>query len=308
MKTQKIIGLLSLFFITILSSCSSDSSGNSTANSSLSASIDGQSWNSIQNGVAASVTSINDNGISENVLQIIAAKADQSTIMLQFPIDNLSVGTYTFAGEGSGMLNYSNLTSFALFSSSATQGTFTITISEVNLTQKTISGTFSGTVYDLMESGTSKQITNGIFQNVDFGTAGIYSNGYMSLSRNNGAVFTMSDATPASSKILIVESSFDNSVTVSGSSLGIDNNFGVYAVSFPKDVTPGTYAITADGDFTAGYSNSNDEQGDYMVSAGSITVVSHVGNTVKATFNYTATLGTTTVTISQGELEITHLD
>ena len=308
MKTKFSFGVLALFFFTSLLSCSSDSDGNSTASSSISAKIDGQTWNSIQGGVTASVTSLDDEGITKNVLQVIAIKADQSTLTLQLPIDNLIEGTYTFDSESSGMLSYSNLTALSFYSSGAApEGTFSITISNVNLTQNTISGTFSGTVYDFTESGDSKQITNGVFQNVKFGTTGVYSNGYMSLSKNNGGVFTMSDATPGSSKILIIESSIDNSVNVNGYSLSIDNNFGIYRVTFPKDVTPGTYDFTANGDFKAAYSNSNEEQ-DYAVSSGSITIVSHVGNTVKATFSFTATLGASTVNISQGELEVTHLD
>ncbi|WP_432670288.1 DUF6252 family protein [Flavobacterium sp. SM2513] len=308
MKTKFSFGVLALFFFATFLSCSSDSDGNSTANASISANIDGQSWSSIQNGVTATVTSLEDEGITKNVLQVIAIKADQSTITLQLPIDSLVEGTYTFDSESSGMLSYSNLTAFSFYSSGAApQGTFSITISNVNLTQNTISGTFSGTVYDMMDSGDSKQITNGVFQNVKFGTTGVYSNGYMSLSKNNGGVFTMSDANSENSKILIIESSIDNSVNVNGYSLSIDNDFGIYAVTFPKNVTPGTYAITTNGDFKAAYANPNDE-GDYTVSNGSITIVSHVGNTVKATFTFTATLGAATVNVSQGELEVTHLD
>lgn len=306
MKTQKILGLVALFFITILSSCSSDDGGNSTVNSSLSAKIDGQPWNSIQGGVNASLSSVDTEEGTQNVLQIIAAKMDQTTMTLQFPIDNLTEGTYTFTGDSAGMLSYSELSTFSLYSSSSENGSFTVTISEVNLTNNTITGTFSGTVYDIMESGSSKEITNGVFQNVDFGTTGVYSNGYMSVAKNNGDVFTMSDENPTASKILIIESSFDNSITVNGYALTTDANFGIYSVTFPKNTTPGTYEITTDGDYKAAYAGNEAE--DFIVSIGSITIVSHVGNTIKATFSYTAVKGTTTINVSQGELEVTHLD
>ncbi len=306
MKTQKILGLIALLFITILSSCSSDDGGNSTVTSSLTAKIDGQSWNSIQGGVYASLSSVDTEEGIQNVLQITAAKMDQTTIMLQFPIDNLTEGTYTFTGDAAGMLSYSALSSFSLFSSSAENGTFTVTLSEVNLTDNTITGTFSATVYDIMGSGTSKEITNGVFQNIDFGTTGVYSNGYMSVAKNNGDVFTMSDENPATSKILIIESSIDDSITVNGYALTTNANFGIYSVTFPKNTTPGTYEITTDGNYKAAYAGN--EADDFTVSNGSITIVSHVGNTVKATFSYTAVKGATTINVSQGELEVTHLD
>lgn len=306
MKTQKIIGLLSLFFIATFSSCSSDSDGNSVAGASVSAKIDGQNWKSITNGVNVTVNSYTDNGVTENVLQLVAAKADQSILTLQFPINSLTEGTYNFQGEGAGMLSYTALSSFSLFSSSAPEGIFTVTISDVNLTQKTISGTFSGTIYDVMESGTSKQITNGVFQNVKFNNAGIYSNGSMSVSKNSGTVFTMSEESEMQSKILIAETSANNSVTVNGYALEMGDNFGIYSVTFPKDAVPGTYAITSTGAYQAAYAGNEAE--DFTVPNGSVTIISHVGNVVKANFNYTAKKGNITVNVSQGSFEISHLD
>lgn len=306
MKTQKTIGLLSLFFISLLTACSSDSNENSAANSSISATINGQSWQSIQNGVTATFSSVDDDGITKNVLQLIAVNADQSILTLQFPINNLTEGTYSFEGEGAGMLNYTDFSTFSLFSSSNSEGTFSITISDVNLTQNTISGTFSGTLFDVMQSGASKEITNGVFTNVKFESAGIYSNGSMSVAKNNGTVFTMSETSSTDSKIIIAENSIDNSVTVNGYALTTNANFGIYSVKFPKNTTPGTYNITSSGLYQAAYAGNEAE--DFVVSTGSITIVSRVGNTVKATFNYTATKGNVTVTVSQGAFEITHLN
>lgn len=306
MKTQKIFGLLAVLFISIFSSCSSDSEGTPITTSSFSANIDGQAWQAIENGVYASVSSVDTGEGTQNVLQLIAAKMDQSTVTIQFPIDNLTEGTYNFTGESAGMLSYSNLSSFSLFSSSAANGNFSITISEVNLTDNTISGTFSGTVYDLMESGASKEITNGVFENISYGETGIYSNGYMNLSKNSSNVFTMSDEDPTNSKIMILESDIDNSITVNGYALTTNANFGIYSVKFPKDATPGTYAITANGDYTAAYAGNEAEE--FTVSNGSVTIVSHIGNTVKATFNYTAVQGGISINVTNGELEITHLD
>ncbi|CAM4098605.1 DUF6252 domain-containing protein [Flavobacterium antarcticum] len=306
MKTQKFIGLLSFLLIATFTSCSSDSDGTAVANSTVSAKIDGQNWQSIPNGVNITVTSVEDEGVSQNVLQMVATSANLTVLTLQFPINNLVEGTYTFQGDQAGMLSYTDLSSFSLYGSSAENGTLSVTISNVNLAQKTLSGTFSGTLYDLMESGASKQITNGTFQNVKFETAGIYSNGSMSLSKNGNPNFIISANDEANSKILIGENSVDNSITVNGYALKTDNNFGIYSVKFPKDATAGTYPITATGDYQASYAGN--EADDFTVSTGSVTIVSHVGNVVKANFNYTAKKGNITVTVSDGSFEITHLD
>lgn len=305
MKNTKTLGLLTLLFIILFYSCSSDSEGGSSSSqTSMSAKIDGQVWKSLPQGVQASIISIDDDNEMINVLQLMGAST-QSTVSFQFPISSLTEGTHTFYANSPAVLSLSNFTNFEMFNSSE-DGMFKVTITNVNTTQNTISGTFSGTIYDSMGSGQSKSITDGVFNNINVESLGFYSNGYMKLSKNNNAVFSMNDEESGNSKIMILENSLNNSITVNGSSLKTNADFGTYSITFPKDITPGTYQITASGDIQAQYSGN--EYTEFSVSNGTFTVISHTGNTVKATFSYSAFSPITTINISQGELEITHLD
>ncbi|WP_026705560.1 DUF6252 family protein [Flavobacterium soli] len=303
---KKITGLLAVILFTTFQSCSSDDSGeNTTPSATISANIDGQAWQSLSGGAAASVTTVDMDGVSTMVLQIIAAKMDQSSVTLQFPISNLSTGTYTFEGDMPGSMSYiPSLSSFNMFSSAEDGGSFTVTLTEVNTAEGTISGTFSGTLVDFMGSQTI-EVTNGVIENVSLESANLYSNGSMSLSKNGGGVFTINAGDDNGNALWILENSMDNSIAVTGYQTALNNDFGIYRIELPKDVEPGTYSLTDSG-FDASYVGNDDNE--YALTQGSITVVSHNGNTIVATFNYTASYNGTNVTITQGSLEFEHLD
>lgn len=302
---KKITGLLALVLFITLTSCSSDSDGENTlASGSISATIDGQSWASINGGAIASVTDAEVDGNTILVLQIIAMKTDQSTVTMQFPISNLSTGTFTFTNDTTGQLSYFSSSSTNMFSSTEDNGSFTVTLTEVNTETNKISGTFSGTLVDFMGTQTI-EVTNGVINNVTLGNTNLHSNGTMSFSKNGSAV-TLTDNPTSGTSLWIYESSFDNSITVTGTSTALDNNFGIYALTLPKDVAAGTYNLTSSEGFEATYGGSNEQQ--YNTTQGSITIVSHVGNTIVATFNYTANNNGNTVNITNGELTFEHKD
>lgn len=303
---KKITGLVALVVFTTLSSCSSDSDGESTlASGSISATFDGQPWESLSGAAIANITSGQFEGNEILMLQIMAIKLDQSSVTINLPITNLSTGTFTFTGdEEPGMLNYgSSSEEMNSYTSAYPNGSFTVTITEVNTANKTISGTFTATLVDLMSAETI-EVTNGVINNVSYGNTELYSNGSMSLS-NNGSTVIMDDNFEDGTSLWIMESSFGNSIIVTGSSAIVNNNFGVYAINLPKNATPGTYSLTSDEGYSAEFSNSNSQ---YNITQGSITIVSHVGNTIVATFNFTATGGGLTYNITNGELTFEHLD
>ena len=303
---KKIVGLFTLVLFTTLTSCSSDDGGSSTANASLSATIDGQAWNSISGAAVANITSVAINGTNTNVLQIIAASLDQSALTLQFPINSLTEGTYTFSANSGGQLSYvSSFSDLNVYSSADANGSFTVTISEVDAASGAISGTFSGTLVDFMGTETIS-VTNGVFNSIDVETSELYSNGSMSLSKDGGSVVMMDDDANDGKFIWILQGSMgdDDALTVMGYNTVMESDFGIYSLTFPLDVAPGTYDLTDVG-FDAQFGGSND-QTEYTLTSGSMTVISHNGNTIVAEFNYTVTNGSETVVISQGALEITH--
>ncbi len=298
MKKVLISALASLALL--VTSCSGDGDGGSASTGSLSATIDGQDWST--NITVASITSIDLDGGS-TTLQIIATKTDQTSVTLNIPLDDLSEGSHVYNGfDPAGSLLYVTPT-FDIYDSAQTDGTFTINITEFDLENGRISGTFSGTLVSFDETQTVT-ITNGAFNDVLLITNSFYSDGAMSLSRDNGTAFEMDEDDSDGKYLLINQNSASSSLSLFGYNVNISSDFGIYTISMPLDVQPGTYSLTESG-FGAGVSNS-DNQSEFSVTSGSITITSHNGNNLVGTFNFTASNGSTTVNVNNGSFDVTH--
>jgi hypothetical protein len=298
---KKITALFALVLLTSLVSCSSDSDGDSSVPSgTMSATIDGQPWQSINGGALANLV----DGFDGLALQIVAMKTDQSSVTMQFPINNLTTGTHVFGADSAGQLSYvSSFTDMTMYTSAEGNGSFTVTITDVNTEAGTISGTFSGTLIEMMGTE-SIEVTNGTMNNITLKNTSVYSNGSMTLTKNGGAPFTMIDNPQQGTTLYILQSTLNNTISITGSSMVANDSFGIYNITIPIDVTPGTYSLTSDNGFGAAYGAGNN--GEYDVTSGNITIVSHVGNTIVATFNFTAQ-GPNTVNITNGQLTFEHL-
>ncbi|SEP55161.1 hypothetical protein [Flavobacterium urocaniciphilum] len=296
--------LLSTLFM--LFSCGGDDN-NETENvltGSMSATINGSSWSSTNGGAIANVMTVGFGGDSQKSLQIIGIASNTSSFTMNIPIENLAVGSKTFSGDfAEGTLGYISSNQMDVFTSQHTSGNFTVNITTLNLETGKMSGTFSGTLYD--DNDVSMSITNGVFTDVVFLSTDYYSNGSMSLKRNSGQVFTMDAFNEDGKFITIMENSGDNSIAIMGNNANLTSDFGIYSLNFPKNIAAGTYALTYDGTYNAGISNSN-SQAEFTNVSGSLTITSHTGNTIVGTFSYSANNGSQTVNISNGSFSITH--
>jgi hypothetical protein len=303
---KKIIFGTFLSTLFVLFSCSEDSASEpDNASATMTASINGSAWSSLPGAAIANVTDFDFDGETKKALQIIGTAQNFSSFTISLPIEELSVGSQTFSGAlPNGILNYISGTSNPTFyNSDNVNGEFTINITSLNLTTGKMSGTFSGKLYDDMDA--LLNITNGAFNNISFFSTDYYSNGSMSLKRNSGSVFTMDAINEDGKFVTITQSSADNSISLFGNNTTLTNDFGIYNITFPTDVTAGTYTLTNSGTYSAGLGNSDSEP-EYSITSGSLTITSHTGNTVVGTFNYTANNGVQTVTISNGSFSITH--
>lgn len=291
----------------VLFSCSEDSTSepDNTSTGTMTASVNGSTWNSLTGAAIASVTEVDFDGETQKALQIIGTAQNFSSFTISLPIAELSVGSQTFSGDSAnGILGYISGSSTPVFSTSQhVSGEFTINITTLNLTTGKMSGTFSGKVYDDMDA--LLNITNGAFNNISIFSTDFYSNGSMSLKRNSGSVFTMDGTGEDGKFVTITQSTSENTISLFGNNTTLTSDFGIYNVNFPKDVTAGTYTLTDSGTYSAGLGNSDSEP-EYTTTGGSLTITSHTGNTVVGTFNYTANNGVQTVTISNGSFSITH--
>lgn len=294
---KKIISLILCFVV--LTSCSSDSSDESSLTGSITASIDGQNWRS--NVAVAAVQSINFGEINGSVLQILGTASNSSSLAVNIPLQNLSVGTYTYNGfDADGNLSYNTMEDS--YSSDETGGTFTLTINSYNSNNGTISGTFSGTLIGF-DSPTQMSITNGTFSNIRVISQQLYSNGSMSLKLNSGTVFNMDTDNNDGKYLMIQQVSEANKIVVYGYNTNIGADFGIYSIMIPENATVGSHSIDGNN-YDAGFNNNSNI--DYTTTGGTINITSHTGNTIVGTFNFTATGNSQTMTISQGNFSITY--
>lgn len=294
---KKIISLILCFVV--LTSCSSDSSDESSLTGSITATIDGQNWRS--NVAVAAVQSINFGEINGGVLQILGTASNSSSLAVNIPLQNLSVGTYTYNGfDADGNLSYNTMEDS--YSSDETGGTFTLTINSYNSNNGTISGTFSGTLIGF-DTPTQMSITNGTFSNIRVISQQLYSNGSMSLKLNSGTVFNMDTDNNDGKYLMIQQVSEANKIVVYGYNTNIGVDFGIYSIMIPENATVGSHSIDGNN-YDAGFNNNSNI--DYTTTGGTINITSHTGNTIVGTFNFTATGNSQTMTISQGNFSITY--
>jgi hypothetical protein len=296
---KNVFFFLSIFSL-LLTSCSSDSDSNEPENGGITASINGAQWTS--DVAVANVASV-DTGVSEGTaLQIVGTKLDMSVITIQLPVTSLSEGNSNYDSDSNAMMTYVPANSDELFTSLETGAQFSLNITDLNLTGGTLSGTFNATLKSF--SGETVTITNGTINAILIVGTQLYSNGTMSLSRNGSAAFTMDNDSSDSKYLLISENTLDNSVGVTGYNGTLTSDFGAYYIQFPKTVTPGTYNLVTSTGFAADYASDN--QTDYNVTSGTLTVTSHNGNTVVGTFSFNATNGSQSTSITNGNFSITH--
>ena len=294
---KKIISLILCFVV--LTSCSSDSSDESSLTGSITATIDGQNWRS--NVAVAAVQSINFGEINGSVLQILGTASNSSSLAINIPLQNLSVGTHTYNGfDADGNLSYNTMED--LYSSDETGGTFTVTINSYNSNNGTISGTFSGTLIGF-DTPIQISITNGTFSNIRVISQQLYSNGSMSLKLNSGTVFNMDTDNNDGKYLMIQQVSEANKIVVYGYNTNIGADFGIYSIMIPENATVGSHSIDGNN-YDAGFNNNSNI--DYTTTGGTINITSHTGNTIVGTFNFTATGNSQTMTISQGNFSITY--
>ena len=294
---KKIISLIACFVI--LTSCSSDSSDQTPLTGSITATIDGQNWRS--NIAIAAIQSVNFDEINGSVLQILGTASNASSLAINIPLQNLSVGTYTFNGfDADGNLSYNTMDDS--YSSDETDGTFTLTISSYNIANGTISGTFSGTLIGF-DTPTEISVTNGTFNNITVISQQLYSNGTMSLKLNSGSVFNMDTDNSDGKYLMIQQVSEANKIVVYGYNTNLGADYGIYSIMIPENATVGSHTIDGNN-YDAGFNNNSNI--DYTTTGGTINITSHSGNTIVGTFNFTATGNSQTMTISQGNFSITY--
>ena len=231
--------------------------GGSTGDAVFTVDIDGQGFTG-----QTVLANINEDGLAVN--------ATTGTQVIGFQIFNPSVGSYDLANSNQAILLYdtdaSNEESNAYL---ATSGTIRLTT--VDNTNNVVSGTFDANLMEFFGATGDVSFTNGIFQNIPF-TGEVPTD--MATATINGTAFNAS--------LFPVVNSGNNYSVVFDNDLGEQIN-----LAFPGDVEPGTYTITAMGNYSASYT-LNDVVYSGTADSGSIVITSNVDGVVSGTFTFSA--------------------
>jgi hypothetical protein len=248
----------------------------------MSATIDGRSWSS----TAAGAT-IQDGRIG--ITGQVVAGGESITLTLA----GTAKGTYSLdAGTSHAGAYQKSSGSQAYLSQYGTGSGGTVTITEIDETNKTISGTFSMTGENAM-TNEKVVITNGKFNKVKYTTTTTPTKNKMTAKVDGNAwEATSVFATVAMGKISIS---------------GTKNGAGSVGIFVPDDVTAGTYTFSMFGDYVAQYNPNS--QTFYGADNGTITITSHdeTARTLKGTFEFDASDfsgGSGSAEITEGSFEV----
>jgi len=202
--------------------------GNNNVSGDFRAKIDGVQWVAADNAKSATLLS--------GVIYITGVSSDNKVITIT--LFGQTTGTYPLDQNSTGIAAYNEITNGIVTSSFATnessdpsKASGSVTITEIDATNKTITGTFYFNGYDA-NAGTGKVITEGVFNKLPYGTtlppAKITDTFKVKI---GGVDFSASSiAAPIVSGQLFVQ----------GAASDGSNFVGLY---MPQNVSPGTYTL-----------------------------------------------------------------
>lgn len=232
--------------------------------------------------------------VSGNLIQISGTKANGEGF--GFLIDGATIGTYP-ANEN--ILAFTPANSefgyWSVNSADPDENTGSITISEIDTVNKTISGTFNYKGYwsdDDAPSILPILFTNGVFTDIPYITQPETTDTFFA--KVNGAEFVEVD-------ILAFEIGIGGQDFIS---IGAQNSsLDAITVSVRNNIGPGTYAITGNTATDLVQAIYDFDDVDYNAVTGSVTIQSKTATRIKGTFNF-VTNGATPFTFTEGAFDV----
>lgn len=247
------------------------SGSDSTTSANFTASIDGVNWSAAASAEAASFLAglTNLSGVSSDNQQ------------LSIVLDDTVTGVYTLSQSSVSTAVFSDNNTSDAYSSSqgsdTTQSGGTVTVTEIDRVNKTISGTFSFKLYRASD-GKQKVFTNGVFNKLS----------YVDSLPAAAGTDTMNATIAGSAWVAqsILASSFSSSITVAGSKSDGSQAVGLV---MPQNITTGTYSLNYSGLTYFGTYSPSVSTG-FASSSGTLQILENNTSTrrVRGNFNFTA--------------------
>lgn len=255
--------------------------GNTAANAVFKADFSGSTWN------ATAAQAI----ISGNIIRIGAFKNNGKSFGIL--INGSTTGTYP-ANEN--ILNFNPAGSeygyWSMNIDNPTENTGSITITNINTTNKTISGTFNFKGYwsdDTVTNILPTVFTNGVFQNVPYIVQA--ETGDTFFAKVNGIEFDEVDILAA--EIGIAGQDF---ISVAAQ----DEDFNSMTVSVRANLGAGTYPITGNIATDVVQASYTFDDEDFTATSGTVTIISKTATKIKGTFSFV----TSTFNVTEGAFEV----
>lgn len=284
--------MLPVVLVVVLLSCSKDSDEAIASAGSIAATVDGVSWK-------ATVASAS---IANGAITIAGKDANNKGIQFG-TLKSIKKGTYSVKGPNGSELPEASLsltpageTAYASSYYAAGQTVGTITISEIDETNKTVSGSFSGKVKRLVPAQKEIEIKGGTFNKVSYAT--VPTSGSNSFS------------------VKVAGTSFSASVVSGAKAIGkIVLNFTtsdmkkIITIVTPDNVTTGMQSFGKTG--ATYYATYTDNSVVNESVSGSLNITSHNTTTkrIEGTFSFSAQpfpMGGSTISVTEGSFAVTY--
>ncbi|HVU98816.1 MAG TPA: DUF6252 family protein [Puia sp.] len=280
--------LYSIMLLIGSASCKKETSieSNDNASGNFTATIDGAKWAASPTRQAASILG--------GIITITGVSADNREINLS--IADSIAGTYSLSQTSASLAAYGDLDSSNVYAFSTNQGSDTgqaggtVTVTEIDSVDRTISGTFSFKAWRDID-GRQKKITNGVFARIPYVTALPPTSAKDTLVASiDGKAFTA---------INIQAATTSGQMTIIGATSDGTQSIGLL---LPANASPGTYNLgAANPSYLGAYTLiSGSSSTGFVSSAGSVTITSNNtgASRIKGSFQFTAVdpTGSTTTT------------
>lgn len=263
---------------------------------SLTVAFNGQTF------VATQVTAIYNQGM----LSVSGIKVDGSNVETLSFVVGSPVEGQTYTGEEGILFTYSpsmNFTQYSNINLDEEQPSGSLTITDIDTVNHTVSGTFHFTGWwnNEDEDVDPIEFTNGTFTNVSY-TGGIPPGTGETGDDVLTGVLDGTNFPVANVAVGIADGGLGATISING----LDANQNKIVISMQESLNPGTYNITGNilDDVVGARYVTTSPEAMYMATTGSITINSKTEDRIAGTFTFTATSGEQTVTVTQGTFDV----
>lgn len=220
---------------------------------------------------------------SNDTITTITGTNDEGYRLRMIIKEKIAVGTYSSTSNDDCEIIYASSSGSQSYSSD--NGDFSITISEVNTTENTISGTFTATLTDQIGSSEDINLTTGIFTKVKIVSSQALQYGLVTFALNDTYAYCSSFSSPATlfglQNPVFDNFNFQAYVTID------DEKYKLH-FQFPNTIAVGAYSHTSTGISMKLYKIVGSTTTEYTINTSTINIITNTSGNIVGDFVCTA--------------------